>query len=375
MVACDSFKGSLGTMTAAKSIKAGFQRVFPQAEYELFPIADGGEGTVAAAVMAIGGRCVTCRVTGPLGEPVDSRFAILNNGWAVVEMAEASGLPLVPQEKRDPTITTTYGTGELLRAALDEGCRSILVGIGGSATNDGGAGMAQALGVRLLDEQGQELPYGGAALAHLAQIDVSGLDSRLAQCQIEVACDVTNPLCGPNGASAVFGPQKGATPEQVAQLDLALGHYGSLLEAVRGRSVVDLPGAGAAGGLGAALVAFCGGILRSGVTAMLAMTGVERALEDADLVITGEGQIDSTTACGKVIAGVVELAQRTDVPVLAVCGGLSGPQQAVWDLGVDGLMCIPNAPMPLEQSMAQAETLLVDAAERMARLLQVGLRS
>lgn len=209
LVACDSFKGSLDTLTAANCIKTGFQRVFPQAEYALFPIADGGEGTATAAVTAVGGRFVARTVTGPLGESVNARFAVLDNGWAVVEMAEASGLPLVPKGKRDPAMTTTYGTGELLRAALDEGCRSILVGIGGSATNDGGAGMAQALGARLLDEEGRELPYGGGALSRLARIDRSGLDPRLAQCGIEVVCDVTNPLCGPEGASAVFGPRRG----------------------------------------------------------------------------------------------------------------------------------------------------------------------
>ena len=374
LVACDSFKGSLDTLTAANCIKTGFQRVFPQAEYALFPIADGGEGTATAAVTAVGGRFVARTVTGPLGESVNARFAVLDNGWAVVEMAEASGLPLVPKGKRDPAMTTTYGTGELLRAALDEGCRSILVGIGGSATNDGGAGMAQALGARLLDEEGRELPNGGGALSRLARIDRSGLDPRLAQCGIEVVCDVTNPLCGPEGASAVFGPQKGASPEQVERLDRALEGYGRLLEEMSGQPIMNLPGAGAAGGLGAGLVAFCGGVLRSGVEAMLSMTGVERAMADADLVITGEGRIDSTTARGKVTSGVAKLARRFGVPVLAVCGGLSGPQRAVWELGVDGLMCLPNAPMTLDRSMAQAGPLLTDAAERMARLLQVGGR-
>ncbi len=266
VIAPDSFKESLSALEVAEAIERGFRQIFPQVQYVKLPMADGGEGTVDSMVAATGGEIVRVTVTGPLGQPVQAFYGLLGEGeTAVIEMAAASGLHLAPKAQRDPRMTTSYGTGELIQAALDRGVKTIILGIGGSATNDGGAGMMQALGARLLDENRQALPPGGAALAQLAYIDLSGVDPRLQQVSITAACDVDNPLCGANGASAVFGPQKGATPEMVTQLDAALRHYGTLLEQATGREVINAPGAGAAGGMGAALLGMLNARLRPGI--------------------------------------------------------------------------------------------------------------
>jgi glycerate kinase len=306
---------------------------------------------------------------------VEATFGLLGDGQtAVIEMAACAGLPLVPPERRDPRLTTTYGVGELIRSALDHGCRHLIIGIGGSATNDGGAGMAQALGVRLLDAEGQDLPYGGAALARLARIVPDGLDPRLRESQIEVACDVTNPLCGSQGASAVYGPQKGATGEMVAQLDAALDHYARIIRRDLGRDVRDIPGAGAAGGLGAGLLAFLQAALRPGASLVLEAVALAERLQGASLLVTAEGQIDRQTAYGKSVGAVASLAQRCGVPVLALAGSLGEEYQVVYSLGVEAVMSLLPAPLSLNEAMTQATSLLADASERAARLLLLGQR-
>ncbi|RRA33935.1 glycerate kinase, partial [Cronobacter sakazakii] len=300
VIAPDSFKESLSAMDVAKAIEAGFREIYPQAHYVCVPMADGGEGTVEAMVAATGGQIITTPVTAPLGNKVDSFFGLLGDGeTAVVEMAAASGLHLVPTAQRDPRITTSYGTGELILAALERGVKAIIIGIGGSATNDGGAGMMQALGARFLDGEGRELAPGGAALARLERLDLSALDPRLAQVSVTAACDVDNPLCGEKGASAVFGPQKGATPEMVSELDTALRRFGEQLEAATGKAIISAPGAGAAGGMGAALLGMLNAELRPGIEIVIESLGLAQAVRDADLVITGEGRLDSQSIHGK----------------------------------------------------------------------------
>ena len=302
-----------------------------------------------------------------------ARWGILGDGaTAVIEMAAASGLPLVAPERRNPLLASTRGTGELIRAALDAGLRRLIVGIGGSATNDGGAGMARALGVRFLDADGAELPEGGAALARLARIDLDGLDPRLVETSIQVACDVTNPLCGENGASAIYGPQKGATPEMVRELDRALGHYSRVVEQAIARNVSDQAGSGAAGGLGAGLRYFTNASLLPGVKIVLDAVGFAEALKTADLVITGEGCSDAQTAHGKAPLGVARLARKGGVPVICLSGGLGAGAEQLLEHGIDALLGIVSCPMPLEDCMARAAELVETATSRVCRLLRVG---
>jgi glycerate kinase len=292
----------------------------------------------------------------------------------VIEMAAASGLPLVPPERRDPRITTTWGTGELIRHALDQGCRRLLIGIGGSATNDGGAGMAQALGVHLLDAQGQELPPGGAALARLARIVADTLDPRLRDTIVQVACDVDNPLCGPNGASTIYGPQKGATPTMVRELDDALRHYASIVQRDLGVDVLDLPGAGAAGGLGAGLVAFLKAELLPGSRMVFDALHFDTHLAEADLVITAEGHLDTQTLRGKSVGAVATAARARGVPVIVVVGGVSNEEHLLYDMGISAIVPLPTHPMTLAEAMAEASPLVSRAAERALRLLRIGSR-
>ncbi len=374
VVAPQALKGSLTAEEVGQAIALGVQTVYPQAHIDVVPVADGGEGTVQALVDATDGELVWQTVTGPLGTPVSAFFGLLGDGkTAAIEMAACAGLPLVPEAQRDPRITTTYGVGELLLAGVERGRRHFILGIGGSATNDGGAGMAQALGATLLTEQGTELTYGGAALTTLSRISLEQLDSRLQECTFEVACDVTNPLCGPTGASAVYGPQKGATPEMVQELDEALDHYAQILERDLGQSVRDIPGAGAAGGLGAGLIAFLSATLRPGAQLVLEAVNLETYVSKADLVITAEGQIDEQTAYGKSVGAVATLAKRYKVPVLALAGSLGNGYQKVYELGVDGIGVIPSGPMTLSYSMEHAAALTRDATERMVRMLRVHL--
>ena len=373
LVAPDSYKGSLSALAVAEAIERGVRAVFPDADVAKVPIADGGEGTVDALVVATGGRVIESEVHGPLGEPVRARWGVLGGGGtAVIEMAAASGLPLLPAGRRDPRVTTTRGTGELIRAALDAGLHHLVLGIGGSATNDGGTGMAHALGARFLDGEGRELPEGGAALARLARIDLSGLDARIARAEILVACDVDNPLTGPRGASAVYGPQKGATPEMIRELDAALARYGEVARAATGRDVSGSPGAGAAGGLGAGLLFFTPAKLRPGVEIVLEITGFDARVRDADLVITGEGRTDFQTAMGKAPVGVAAAAKRHGVPVVCLSGGLGEGADDVLAKGIDALASTLPAPMTLEEAMAGGASLVEAAAARACRLIEVG---
>lgn len=376
IIAPDSFKGSLSAQDVCISLEAGIRRVFPDAVIMSIPMADGGEGTVQALVDATGGRIIEEEVTGPCGDMARAFYGILGDGnTAVVEMAAASGLPLVPVERRNPMVTTTYGTGELIRKALDRGCRKLIAGIGGSATNDGGAGMAQALGVKLFDDAGNSIGFGGRELARLAEIDVSCIHHGVHQAEVVVACDVDNPLCGPSGASAVYGPQKGATSEMVKELDRALEHYAGIIERDLGKRVRNLPGAGAAGGLGAGLVAFLGATLRPGVDIVIDAVNFEQRVAGADLVITGEGKIDSQTTRGKTLAGVARVAKKFGLPVVAIGGSVpdeAQETQGVYALGVDAILPTARRPMSLEEAMAQARGLVADTAEGLARVLRLG---
>lgn len=374
VVAPDSFKGSASARVAAEALARGLRRALPGVQVETVPMADGGEGTVEAVVEATGGRYVQTRVVGPLGEPVWARFGIVGDGsTAVIEMAAASGLPLVPPHRRNPMVTTTFGTGELIRAALDEGVRRILVGIGGSATVDGGAGAAQALGVRLLDAEGRPLGFGGGELGRLARIEMAGRDPRLAEVEVLVACDVTNPLYGPEGAAAVYGPQKGATPEMVAILDRHLRHLADLIRRDLGVDVSTLPGGGAAGGLGAGLVAFCGARLSPGVQLVMEAVRLQQRLAGADLVVTGEGAMDRQTRFGKTPAGVGLLARRLGVPAVAVVGTIGDDvdEDVLQACGLDAVLSMVPGPMPLDEAMARSEQLLERAGERLGWLLRL----
>ncbi len=376
VIAPQSLKGSLTAAEVGQAIAHGVRAVYAQAEIEVIPVADGGEGTVQALVDATGGEIVEQMVTGPLGEPVSAFFGLLGDGrTAAIEMAACAGLPLVPPSQRNPLITTTYGVGELLLAALEHECRHFIIGIGGSATNDGGAGMAQALGALLLTDQGTEVARGGAALATLAQISCEHLDQRLQECVVEVACDVTNPLCGPTGASAVYGPQKGATPAMVEELDAALAHYAAIVERDMERAVQNIPGAGAAGGLGAGLLAFLHATLRPGAQLVLDAVHLDASIRSADLVITAEGQIDGQTAYGKSVGAVAKLAKQYSIPVLALAGSLGENYQCVYDLGVDGVAVLPSGPMTLSHSMKHAAPLATDVTERMLRVLRLHLNT
>jgi glycerate kinase len=373
VIAPDSFKESASAPAVAAALARGVRRAVPDAEIDLVPMADGGEGTVEALVAATGGRSVEVTVTAPLGEPVRATYGLLGDGQtAVIEMAAASGLPLVPQDRRNPLIATTFGTGELVRHALDQGARRIILGIGGSATNDSGAGMAQALGVSLRDAAGRELERGGAALARLASVDMGGRDLRLKECEILVACDVTNPLCGPRGASRVYGPQKGATPAMVEELDAALRHCAGVLREQLGVDVLDLPGAGAAGGLGAGLVAFAGGQLRRGVEIVAEACGLAERVRGADLVLTGEGRLDQQSVHGKTPVGVAAVAAAQGVPVIAIAGSLGEGYEACHAAGIAAAFSICRGPMTLTEAMANAEALLATTAEEAMRAWLAG---
>jgi glycerate kinase len=375
IVAPDSFKGSLSAVAAAEAMERGIHAVFPTAEVVRAPMADGGEGTVQALVDATGGRILRQQVAGPLGGLIEAQWGILGDGeTAVIEMAAASGLALLPPDERNPRITTTYGTGQLIKAALDQGLRRIIVGLGGSATNDGGAGMAQALGVQFLDCEGHSLPPGGAALAGLARLDLSAIDSRLNEVEMLVACDVDNPLCGPSGASEVYGPQKGASPDVVAELDRALAHFAEIARQTTGRDVANLPGAGAAGGLGAGLRFFTSSEFRPGIELVLETVDFPRLLQGADLVVTGEGSTDAQTARGKAPVGIAALAEKYQVPVVCLSGSLGEGSEQVLSKGIDALMSITARPMPLEECLDSAALLVEEATTRLFRCLKVGMR-
>lgn len=329
VIAPQEFKGTLTAEEAAQAMAEGVRRAAPDAAIEEIPLADGGPGTVRAILTASGGERRTARVQGPMDEPVEAAWGLLANGTAVIEMAAAAGLVMVPPDRRDPRRATTFGVGELILAALDAGCARIIIGMGGSATNDGGAGMAQALGVRLLDAGGSELGRGGAALAGLARIDTSGIDRRLRGVAVVAATDVQNPLCGPTGASAVYGPQKGAEPQAVDELDRALRNYAAVIRRDVGVDVESLPGAGAAGGLGAGLAAFLGAEIRSGIEIIADVVRLRERLAGADAMLTGEGRLDGQTGFGKTVAGALATADEAGVPVIVVPGSLGPGWEAV----------------------------------------------
>ena len=373
VIAPDSYKESLSALDVATAIEQGFREIFPAADCIKLPMADGGEGTVEAMVAATRGRIVQVAVTGPLGTQVEGFYGLSGDEQsAFIEMAAASGLELVAPEQRNPLVTTSWGTGELIRHALDAGVKHIIIGIGGSATNDGGAGMVQALGAKLLDSEDNAIGQGGGALERLTRIDISELDRRLHDCRIEVACDVTNPLTGTEGASAIFGPQKGATPEMITRLDEALGHYAQLIKRDLDLDVLDLAGGGAAGGMGAALYAFCGAELRQGIEIVTDALDLDRYVADADLVITGEGRIDSQTVHGKVPVGVAKVAKRYHKPVIGIAGSLTADVGVVHQHGIDAVFSVIYGICTLDDALKNAAENVRMTARNVAAVLQAG---
>lgn len=375
VIAPDSFKDSLSAQGAADAIAMGLAEVWLDAQLITCPMADGGEGTIKAVLAARDSALCWAAVCGPLGSPVDARWCWLpDSHTAIIEMAEASGLQLIPLDHRDACTSSTYGTGELIRAALDAGAQRVILAVGGSATNDGGAGAMQALGVKLLDARGQLLPPGGLALRQLAKIDLSDIDPRLAAVHFEIAADVDNPLCGAQGASAIFGPQKGASPEQVEQLDRALGHFADHCAKVLGKDVRDEPGSGAAGGLGFAAKAFLGAQFKAGVEVVAELVGLAELVEGADMVITGEGRFDAQTLRGKTPFGVARIAREHGVPVIVIAGTLGENYQDLYAHGIDVAFALPSGPMTLEQACADAPRLLRERATDIARVWQTARR-
>lgn len=374
VIAPDSYKESLSALEVATAIEQGFREIFPDAHYVKLPVADGGEGTVEAMVAATQGGIIKVRVTGPLGENAEGFYGLSGDEQsAFIEMAAASGLEMVAPSLRNPLKTTSWGTGELIRHALDAGVKHIIIGIGGSATNDGGAGMVQALGAKLLDAEDNPIGMGGGELEKLARIDISELDTRLANCRIEVACDVTNPLTGKEGASAVFGPQKGATPEMIARLDESLAHYAKIIARDLDIDVLNLEGGGAAGGMGAALYAFCGAELRQGIEIVTDALHLDNHVADADLVITGEGRIDSQTIHGKVPVGVAKVAKRYNKPVIGIAGSLTADVGVVHEHGIDAVFSVIYTVCTLEEALESAEENVRIAARNIAAVLKMGM--
>ena len=375
LIAPQGFKGGVSALEAARAIERGVRAAVPEAETVLVPVADGGDGTLNALVDGTGGQLFQSIVAGPLGRPLQAAWGVMGDGQtAVVEMALASGLALLPPPRRNPRTTTTLGSGEIMREALDRGFTRIIVGLGGSATNDGGAGMASALGARFLDAADLLLPAGGAALARLARIDVSGLHPKLAGAAVVGATDVTNPLCGPTGASTVYGPQKGATAEIVEELDSALENFARVIQRDLGQDVAERPGAGAAGGLGSGLMVFAGADLRSGIDMVCEVLGFDAQLEGADLVITGEGRADQSTVYNKAPVGVARRALALGVPTILLAGSLGTGFEELYQRGIAGIICIADRPMRFDQSLRRTEELLEGAAERALRLMRTGAR-
>lgn len=373
VIAIDSFKGSLSSSESGEAVAAGIRAVYSDAHTVVLPLADGGEGTVEALTHGSGGRLRTVSVTGPLGHPVEAVYGIAGDGrTAVIEVAAACGLPLVPRDRRDPSRTTTRGVGELIADAIREGCRDFVIGLGGSATSDAGIGMLQALGYRFLDADGGAVGEGGSALERIVRIERSDGLPELASCTFRVACDVDNPLYGPEGAAYVFAPQKGASAAMVERLDRGLRRFAEAAEQTLGRDIAIIPGAGAAGGLGAALVGFLGGSLVSGAELVLERLGIEAHLSDARLVITGEGRLDGQTSRGKAPVGVARMAQRHGVPVIALAGGISAEASALHEQGVSAYFPILSRPMSLEAAMDPVTTAahLRGTAEQLFRLLR-----
>jgi glycerate 2-kinase len=371
VIAPDSFKESMTAMEVCYHVQKGFRKVFPKATYVKIPIADGGEGTVLSIIDATDGKLVKKAVSGPLGSLVDSFYAITGDGkTAVIEMAAASGLHHIPREQRNPLLASTKGTGELILDALDhDGIERIVLGLGGSATNDGGTGMASVLGIKFFDENGEELLMQGDALQKIRSIDVSSIDPRLKHIKIEAACDVTNPLVGPFGASAVFGPQKGATPEMVTLLEKGLNKLGDVIKESMNIDVKDIPGAGAAGGLGAGVIAFLNGRLKAGIETILDIVDFDSTLHEADLVLTGEGRIDYQTIHGKAPIGVAKRAKKYNISVIGLAGGLGEGYEAVYEHGIDAVFSIVNGVSTLDEALCNGRKNIELTSENIARSL------
>lgn len=363
LVAPDKFKGSLTARQACECIGRGLKKALPGVRVTMAPLADGGDGTLEILVPATGGRFIALRVTGPLGKKITARYGVLGNSrTALIEMAQASGLMLVPPGRRNPLKTTTYGTGELIKDALDRGYRRIILAIGGSATVDGGMGMAQALGARFLDSRGKTLGYGGGELSHIRKIDISGLHKRINKTEFIVAMDVKNKLLGADGAAMVYGPQKGASPATARELERGMANYASVIKAQLGKDVRNLPGAGAAGGLGAGLAVFCGAKMRSGVGLVMELLRLERLVKHSNLVITGEGRIDGQTLYGKTITGVIALARKHRVPVICFAGSIAPDAKALYKKGVVAIIGINPPRQGLKEAMKNAGKYLSSAA-------------
>lgn len=378
IVAPDSFKDSLRASKVAEHIKTGLLQSIPNALIHCLPLADGGEGTVEAMVEATGGELITANVIDPIGRDIKAKFGLTGDKTtAIIEMAAASGIELLSEEERNPWVTTTYGTGQLMLKALEHGCTKIILGIGGSATNDGGAGMFQALGGKLLTVNNKEIEFGGGALGNIDKIDTSELTPLLKNCTIVAACDVNNPLVGRNGASYVYGPQKGAGEEMVKLLDANLTHYAKKINEQLGKEIAQLPGAGAAGGLGAGLYAFLNAELTNGFKLITDIIHLDSHIAKADLVITGEGKIDFQTQYGKVQHGVAQIAKKYNVPVIAIAGTIGKQIEELYSKGIDAVFSIVNSPMELQEALEKAPELLEECARNIGKLIsfQVGIKS
>lgn len=374
VMAIDSFKGSLSSMDAGRAAAEGIQRVDSQVQVKVRPLADGGEGTVESLTEGMGGRFCKVQVTGPFGDPVDCEYGILDETkTAIIEMSGAAGITLVPRERLNPMEATTYGVGEVIKDAIDQGCRRFIVGIGGSATNDGGVGMLQALGYDFLDENGQQIPKGAKGLEKLKRISAEGVLPQLSQCEFHIACDVTNPLCGEQGCSTVFGPQKGATPSMIQQMDQWLGEYARITREIFPKADAEYPGTGAAGGLGFAFLAYTPAVLESGIQIVLRELKLEEDIRESDLVITGEGRLDEQTAMGKVPVGVAALAKKYQKPVIAFCGSVTPGARLCNEKGIDAYFPILRSIVTLDEAMEreQAWNNMADTAEQVYRLFRL----
>ncbi|URZ07914.1 glycerate kinase family protein [Clostridium felsineum] len=374
VLAPDSFKESMTAKEVCSAMEKGIKRVNDKVNCISVPMADGGEGTMQSLVDATGGKIYSIEAVGPLLNKVQAQYGILGNGEVgVIEMASASGIHLVPLDKRNPLVTTTYGTGELIKACLDKGVKKILIGIGGSATNDGGAGAIKALGAKFLDEKGADIGLGGGNLDKLSKIDLSQLDSRLNKVEIEVACDVSNPLCGENGASNIFGPQKGATKEIIEVLDKNLEHYAKIIKKQLNKDVMDVSGAGAAGGLGAGLVAFVDGKLKPGIELVIKYSLLEEKLKNCDFVLTGEGSIDYQTKFGKTPIGVAKLAKKYNKPVIALAGKVGSGIEDLYEEGIDSIFGIVRGAETLEKALKDGKENIEKASENVMRLINLSI--
>lgn len=373
LTAIDSFKGSLSTFRSGEAVKEGVLRVFPDAEVIISPLADGGEGTVSAIVSATGGEIRQALVHDPLGRESVAEYGVIDGGCAVIEMSAASGITLVSERERNPLYTSTYGTGELIRLAILDGCRKFIIGIGGSATNDGGAGMLEALGFELLDERGKRIPKGAVGLSRLCDIKCESAMHELSECEFNIACDVTNPLCGERGASAVYGPQKGATPDMVRDMDLWLSRFADLCEKKLGKAFKDHPGAGAAGGLGFAFLTFLSGKLRSGIELVIEATSLEEKIKNADIIVTGEGRLDGQSCMGKAPIGVARLAKKYGKTVIAFSGCVTDDARLTNEHGIDAFFPIVRRPCTLVEAMNVDTSYknLADTAEQVFRVINI----